>query len=375
MLGLCPSNTINDKRFFYREPFPSFGPITMFKAILIFSCGLLISKLAIAENHALIIGIGKYPFQPLEGPKYDAIAIKEVLNKKWGFKEKNISTLIDSEATRKNILLSIDNLYDKTSSGDNIFIYYSGHGTSIYDNTIKAPLPETSGALIPYDVAGLKTKQELLDKLIIGRNDLRPRFSKLDMHGRHLFIAIDACYSGNTIRNTNDPEELPTRFMDVNRLVKADPSTIHNDLLSSNDAIPSDIDKNIYPYQNIVYISAASEYEKAQDIPHRLLHKIPTIDNNPHGAFTNTLLEHLYNPSKADLNNNQSVSYLELRLALANRMSERGFKHSPQTLPTENSSAFQLVNQSIFFFDSSAIKEDKKNQNSVSNLLENLGFK
>ncbi len=347
------------------------------KTIPLISCFLFVGS-CFAENHALVIGIGSYPFQPLEGPKHDANAIEEVLNKKWRVEAKNITTLIDQQATRKNILASLDSLYDKTKKGDNVFIYYSGHGTSVHDNTIQAPLPNTSGALIPYDVFGLKTKAELMEKLIKGRDDLKPRFTKLDQGGRHLFVAIDACYSGNTIRALNKPDELPTRFMALDQMIEVESSADKSAPKESNDT------NEEYPYSNIFYLSAASEYERAQDIPLRFLHKIPTIDNKPHGAFTNTLLEYLYQPESADLNKDKKVSYFELTKTLTKRMEERGFSHTPSALPTQKDDIHQLANQSVFFIDNtvsddsikvSTDSENKSKTTILSKTLKQLGFK
>ncbi len=352
----------------------------MKKAISLISY-IIFASSCFAENHALIIGIGHYPFQPLEGPKNDANAIEEVLNTKWGFDSENITTLIDQQATRENILASLDSIYDKTNQGDNVFIYYSGHGTSVHDTSIQAPLPNTSGALIPYDVHGLKTKAELMKKLIKGRDDLKPRFTKLDQGGRHLFVTIDACYSGNTIRAVNKPNELPTRFIPLGQMVEdksPDLEFKENPLQNSND------DNEEYPYNNIFYLSAASEHEKAQDIPLRFLHKIPTIDNKPHGAFTNTLLEYLYQPEIADLNKDKKVSYFELTKTLTKRMEEREFSHTPSALPTKKDDIYQLTEQSVFFIDeilsnnntkTSAHSKNKNEETIPSKKLKKLGFK
>jgi hypothetical protein len=344
---------------------------------LILSIGLFASIPSFnsfAENHALIIGIGNYPYQPLEGPLNDARAIKNVLETRWQFKSKNIHSLINQEATRDNILKAIDKLYARTKPEDNIFFYYSGHGTSIYDNTIQAPLPNTSGALIPYDVRGLKTKAELMNKLIKGRDDLRPRFSKLDKGRRHLFIAIDACYSGNTIRNLKDPLDLPTRFINLSALF-SDKESAKNVVPEANTPEADEI-QGEYPYENIFYLSAASEHEKAQDIPARMLHKLPTIDNKPHGAFTNSLLEFLHQPEKADLNKDKSISYREITQALSTRMEERGFSHSPSALPIQQNDDRKLGDQALFFIDSVSLNtNDDDKPKGKNNTLKELGFK
>jgi hypothetical protein len=340
---------------------------------LIFSIGMIASLSTFAENYALIIGIGNYPYQPLEGPVNDAQSIKTILESRWAFKAENIETLIDQQATRENILQAIDELYTKTQPQDNIFLYYSGHGTSVYDNTIQAPLPNTSGALIPYDVRGLKTKNELMKKLIKGRDDLKPRFSKLDAGNRHLFVAIDACYSGNTIRNLKDPLQLPTRFLNLSALFSEKESKNNS---GGSTAKPEHFELvEDYPYQNIFYLSAASEHEKAQDIPSRMLHKIPTIDNKPHGAFTNSLLEFLYQPIKADINKDNKISYREVTQALSERMEQRGFSHTPSALPQNKNDIKKLGERALFFIDYVQEARQQSTSPTTSKTLQELGFK
>ena len=308
---------------------------------------LMVSANAGANNYALLVGVGGYPSQPLEGPVNDVKAIKTVLNKKWGFADSNIKTLLDAEATKKSILSALDDLYTRTKSGDNVFIYLSGHGTSSLDRDIRAPLPTTSGAFIPFDVQGVKTREELMKRLIIGRQDLRPRFKQFDDNGRHLFVAIDACYSGNTVRGKFKTESLPTRHLKLSDLVPRS----YGEALNSSEATleAPDTQESLYPYKNTFYLGASGEHEKAEDIPLRMLNKFQTIDNKAHGAFTNTLLEFFYEPQKADANKDERISYAELQQALKERMGGRGFSHTPQGLPTIAQDDNNLAQQEVFF--------------------------
>ena len=134
-----------------------------------------------AEYHALLIGIGKYMHlgadAQLEGPRHDVEAIRELLARDYGFKQRNIITLIDGEASRSNILKAIAELAERTRPGDRIFIYFSGHGTSARDRASSLPLPHASGALVPADFKirrGQDSPKEVVARLIVGRFDLKP---------------------------------------------------------------------------------------------------------------------------------------------------------------------------------------------------------
>jgi hypothetical protein len=308
---------------------------------------LILSSVSSAGNHALLIGVGEYPSQPLEGPTYDVAALQEVLHERWDFKSSEIKTLVNEQATKNRILTEIDGLYARTKPGDNVFLYFSGHGTSSLDTDIRAPLPTTSGAFIPFDVAGVKTRAELMERLVIGREDLRPRFKEFDDNGRHLFVVIDACYSGNTVRGAFKKNKLPERHLSLNSLVS---KSFGSDLDSSEQWKDQDETQDYYPYKNVFYLGASGEHEKAQDIPKRMINDFKTIDNKPHGAFTDTLLQYLYHPSGADQNKDGNVSYAELRQSLQNKMRKRGFSHTPQGLPTIDQDDELLAQRNVFLF-------------------------
>lgn len=308
---------------------------------------------AMAKNQALLIGVGDYPTQPLEGPPYDVSALRSILIEKWNFADSEVQVLLDEEATRNRILTSIDALYARTKPGDNVFIYFSGHGTSAQDYEVRAPLPTTSGAFIPFDIAGVSSRQELMGKLVVGRDDLKPRFEQFDANGRHLFVAVDACYSGNTVRGAFRKEQLPTRHLSLNQLV---PRGFGADLETAGSSEWEDQSEEeaVYPYSNVFYLGASGEHEKAQDIPERMIGEFNTFDNNPHGAFTDSLLRFLSAPETADINKDGEVSYAELRQSLQSLMKRRGFNHTPQGLPSINQDNDHLAQRSVFLFDNPA---------------------
>ena len=303
-----------------------------------------------AERYALLVGVGNYPKSPLEGPKYDVAAIRKVLTENWSFPAGNITVLLDEQGTKDNIISAIKSLYDKSRSGDELFLYFSGHGTSASDQDLRFPLPTTSGAYIPYDIREAKTIKQAVKKLVIGKQDLKPVLTRLDKGGRHVFIAIDACYSGNTVRGQlqDATTQLPSRFLDIATLLPA--KAFGDDLEKTGDAAWKEPSNQVeqYPYENIYYLSASGEHEQAKDIPSNRLGHVPTLDNKPHGAFTDTLLRVLNNSSTADINADGIITYKELTHTVRKLMRLRGFAHTPNGLPSAAEDDAHLATRGIF---------------------------
>src|SRR3954465_794886 len=89
-----------------------------------------------AEKYALIAGVGKFLYlekSDLQGPRPDAETMVQVLNR-YGFQRSNMIVLLDQEGTRAAILNGIDKLAGIAKNGDLVVIYFSGHGTSGYQN-------------------------------------------------------------------------------------------------------------------------------------------------------------------------------------------------------------------------------------------------
>lgn len=306
------------------------------------------------SKHALLVGINDYPIKPLQGPQFDVIAIKHALKNNMGFEAKNIVTLLNENATKSNILNALDDLVKNTKKGDQVFIYFSGHGTSASDNNFNYPLPTTSGAFIPYDVIPESPDKKIQPKLIVGRNDLRPRLERLDQGGRSVFVVMDACYSGNAVRGVQTTFTLTERFMNIDQALSARGIEVEWD--NENNKAPKVLDSADYPYKNIYFISAAGEHEVALEITESRLSDYPTIDGKPHGAFTDSLLRVFNDPLSSDQDRDGSVSYAELRSSLRAQMEARKFTHAPQGLPSLSQDKSNINNKTVLLWAST---EDK----------------
>ena len=131
------------------------------------------------ENaYALIIGVDFK--QKTESVLKDAQSIYNVLSNKelCGYKEENISLLLDSEATCERIIDTLDSLILKMDENSSFLLYYSGHG----------------GYAAEYDISYLCPYDKSADDYISGK-ELRGKLSK--MKSKKIFILFDCCHSGS----------------------------------------------------------------------------------------------------------------------------------------------------------------------------------
>ncbi len=308
---------------------------------LVLCLGILLcfTGLAQAEKHALLIGVGNYTYDvgDLKGPPHDVEVLKDLLMEKWVFDEAKITTLVDREAGRDAILNALDKISERTSSGDFVFVYFSGHGTSWYDPLNKefrqGDLTPNTGALIPADLKLGQPVDQTMAQLIIGTRDLRPRFKKLDQ-GRQVLAVFDACYSGESVRSIR----ARSRGALAPRGVPKSENVFDNlkDLTQPGNYAPESHGDASYPYQNVVYISASSRREEALD----LLHPGETLDGRPHGALTDALLRGL--SGEANTNGDKQITTRELYGYVKQWVSSR-HRHTPQLRHSKTVSLDQLV--------------------------------
>jgi len=296
-----------------------------------------------AANHALLIGIGSYQQRTLEGPAYDVAALTSMLIRHYGFKSKNVRTLVNQEAGKSRILSEMQRLVKISRPGDRVFVYFSGHGTSRRDELLSLPLPYASGALVPADFKwdSNQTIETQVSRLIVGKRDLRPILAQLDQD-RQVLVVFDTCFSGNTVRGTEDP-----MLAGVDRYIPLHPKSIFSEEQYVGNFTDNLKPDEPYPYQNTFYISASSENETAKDIRTDLLYLYPTVDGNPHGVLTDSLLRVLDGQTPVDTNNDGRWSQIELYHAVRSEV-QRRFRQTPQALPKEGENAVHLHDRTFF---------------------------
>ena len=206
------------------------------RVILYFLLSLVAFNVSGQSRHALLIGIGDYPeesgWNKIHGNN-DVPIIKEALQHQ-GFSSNDILLLIDSDATKNNILYAIKTLSERCHSGDLVYIHFSGHGQQITD----LDGDEEDGfdeAWIPYDA--LKTfeagsyegENHLVDDEI--NSVLAKLRVRVGARGKIIVVA-DACHSGSGsrglpdeevfVRGTGDKFIIPGKSNNVSR--KTDPA-------------------------------------------------------------------------------------------------------------------------------------------------------
>jgi uncharacterized caspase-like protein len=100
------------------------------------------------KRKAIIIGINRYEADPiiptLKGAENDAKEIHDILIKYGNFQVHDNHFLLGHNATRRNILKAVNDLFRKDNKYHLVAFYFSGHG--VIDET------NDEGYLAPYDM-------------------------------------------------------------------------------------------------------------------------------------------------------------------------------------------------------------------------------
>jgi hypothetical protein len=170
----------------------------MRKLILVMLVWQLLSPAGtvVAENRALLIGVGEYKHSNKFLPGIDKdIQMMYEITKEMGFLEHQVKLLIDVQASRADIESAIMTwLIDGVSSQDRILFYFSGHGCRIPDENNDEGDGVDEG-LAPYDIQ-VKADESLSNVF------LDDRFGELlaQVPANEVFVIIDACHSGTATK-------------------------------------------------------------------------------------------------------------------------------------------------------------------------------
>jgi hypothetical protein len=142
---------------------------------------------AAERHHALIIGVGQYASaseaSPLPGVPRD-MATARSMALAMGVPAQRITELRDANATKANIVAALERLRRVAGSGDRVFVYFSGHGTSY--NTSQG----CQEGLLPY-TPGRYTLDD-----VISETELASYTSRISEKSDKAVVMIDACFSG-----------------------------------------------------------------------------------------------------------------------------------------------------------------------------------
>ncbi len=174
-----------------------------FTYLFAFLCAFSFTSLSVhAEQKALLVGVGEYelPGKDLPGIDIDLLLVQESLQL-IGFKNHQIRTLANRNATYENIKQEFTGWLTKnTKSDDRIVFYFSGHGTRIFDNNGDEP-DRADEVLMSYDTKIVKdAKNRTTLKNVVVDDDLAKWIK--DLPSENVYLFIDACNSGTVTRST-----------------------------------------------------------------------------------------------------------------------------------------------------------------------------
>src|SRR5512137_2340049 len=111
--------------------------------------------------------------------------MRKALTELFGFAAGDITSLLDEQATKKNMQAAIKTLIPGDRKGDTLRLHYSGHGSNVPDKN-GDEADHRDEILCPTD---LDWKDPLLDDW------LRSAFDKLPA-GVNFTVIMDCCHSG-----------------------------------------------------------------------------------------------------------------------------------------------------------------------------------
>lgn len=145
------------------------------------------------NKYGLMIGINYINCDEsmrLQGCINDILFMKDMLFKKYNYKNKNVTLLRDDsddfryKPTGNNILYNLRNIVLKANPNDEIWIHYSGHGSFIKD-TDGDELDGNDEVLIPSD---FEENGVITDDILL---------SILELSKCPIMITMDCCHSGS----------------------------------------------------------------------------------------------------------------------------------------------------------------------------------
>jgi metacaspase-1 len=143
-----------------------------------------------AQKKALCMGINNYPGtdSDLSGCINDVNDWSKIFLKN-GY---TVQTLVDKEATRKNMMEAMKDIIGNAEKGDSVILQYSGHGSYVPDKEGDES-DGTDECLCPYDVtSGQFITDDELNELFTSKKN-----------GVKLVFFSDSCHSGTVSRFAN----------------------------------------------------------------------------------------------------------------------------------------------------------------------------
>jgi metacaspase-1 len=167
------------------------------KILLMLSAVLLLAGLSSrseAEQRALLVGVGQYVTPGIDLPAID-LDIERMHDTliRMGFEERQIKTLVDADATSKNVIANFDSwLKPGVKADDRVVFYFTGHGSQIPD----LDGDESDGVdevLVTHDMVRARVKGHASLINVITDDKLGAMIAAIP--SQNVWIIVDSCHS------------------------------------------------------------------------------------------------------------------------------------------------------------------------------------
>jgi Caspase domain/Domain of unknown function (DUF4384) len=205
------------------------------------------------EVRALVIGIDAYQFvPPLRGAAADARDIEQTLRNQ---DVTDVTALYDAAADRATVMRTLDQLVERSQSGDLVVLSIAGHGVQEPEHT-KGSQPD--GLDNVFVLAGFNPKTAAgMQQRIIG-TEFNHVIKQFEAKGTHVMFIADACYGGGLAREI-DPRAGEMSFRQAPRYLLTFDAL--QPISTASDAFLSDID-----FERTEFLAAVDRNTKAPEV-------------------------------------------------------------------------------------------------------------
>ncbi len=247
---------------------------------------------ALAETHALLIGVSSYPRLPpqlrLQGPRNDVQSMKRVLSG-LGVPSRNISVLADGvthPATRQSIFQLFDSARAKLRSGDWLILYLSGHGSQ------QPPLGKSNGyqeadgldeIFLPYDIGKWDGRNGKVENAILD-DEFGQFIGALNAQGVSVWAIFDTCHAGNMAKGLSLPDD-DVKYRYISPSILEIPQELMRRSYALNLSLKKTSKSTSRAALQINFYASASD----EQTPEEVLASLTSVDGRPairQGLFT-----------------------------------------------------------------------------------------
>jgi hypothetical protein len=242
------------------------------------------------EVRALVIGIDAYQFvPPLRGAVADARDIEQTLRNQG---VTDITALYDAAADRATVMRTLDQLVERSQSGDLVVLSIAGHGVQEPEH-IKGSQPD--GLDNVFVLAGFNPKTAAGTQQRIIGTEFNHVIKQFEAKGTHVMFIADACYGGGLAREI-DPRAAEMSYRQAPRYVLTVDSLQR--ISTASDAFLSDIN-----FERTDFLAAVDRSTKVPEV------RIPGVSGF-RGALSYAVARAF--EGAADENRDGHVSHTEL---------------------------------------------------------------